>query len=85
MGTYFFIRPGTSSSSNKVANITVELEKVSDTEIATYLDNNNFVVDVNSTNIFLNEELPIQEYIKHLSEDEIRSYLEENGALKKEI
>jgi hypothetical protein len=85
MGTYFFIRQGTSSTNNNVANIRVELEKVSDIEIATYLNNNNFAVDVNSTNFFLNEELPIQEYIKNLSEDEIRNYLKENGALKKEI
>lgn len=75
----------TSASPSTIANINIELEKVSDTEIATYLKNNDFAVEGNNASFAPTDELPIQEFIKSLSEEEIKQYLKENGTSNKEI
>jgi ethanolamine ammonia-lyase large subunit len=69
---------GTPAIATKASNIPVEVYKLSEKEIADYLDNSVVVFDVNSINQGLIEELNVREYIRNISDEDIREYLNQN-------
>ncbi len=82
LGTYIFT--GNKKGENvptiatTTSNIPVEVNKLSEKEIADYLDNSTLVFDVNSINQGAIEEINVRDYIKNISDEDIRRYLEEN-------